>query len=109
LTMEKAARIVREWWPIVLGVSLAGAWVYRVNDTIQVAARVNSAIYEQKEKVAACEANTWALLWWARQLSKQNGWIEPPSVVGSEKPVAVNPPTFIPEAFADEFPENKTP
>jgi hypothetical protein len=107
LSIERVARIVREWWPIILGVSLAGAWIYRVNDTVASQARINAAIYEQKGKVATCEANTWALLWWARQISKQNGWVEPPTVAGAKKPVAVNPPGWlIPEAEASELPDD---
>lgn len=89
------------------GLSAGAVWVYKVDTHILWGETRSREIQEATEasenRTATTEATAWALLWWARQVSKQEGWPEPPTVIGMEKPAAVKVlPSYRPGMYAAE-------
>lgn len=102
--------LVKEWGPaLVMGAAIGaaiatgGGWVYRVDEHIRWGQQRSQKLDEVDARTSRTEAATWALLYWARQVSKKEGWPEPPTVLGMEKPAEVKVvPPYRPGMYAAE-------
>lgn len=102
--------LVAKWGPVLalgaaMGAAVAagGAWVFKVDAHIVWGEKRSQKLDEVSEQAARVEATGWALLYWARQVSKKEGWPEPPTVIGMEKPAEVRViPPYRPGMYAAE-------
>lgn len=113
--------LVAKWGPVLaLGVAIGGGlsagavWVYKVDTHVAWGARrsgeVETAYAAIEKRTSNTEAAMWALLYWARQVSKKEGWPEPPTVMGMEKPADVKVvPPYRPGMYAAELPPKENP
>lgn len=108
--MNHIPALIKEWGPALLisgavgaGIATGGGWVYKVDAHLRWADTRSTKLDEVDSRTAKNEAIGWALLHWARQISKKEGWPEPPTVVGLEKPAEVRvTPSYRPGMYAAE-------